>query len=209
MVCLNKELKEYIDLNILPQYDLLDKAHNMNHINDVINNIFELGKNYDVDMDMLYICACYHDLGNATNRELHHLISADILRNDEYLNSIYDKANIELMAQAIEDHRASNKNAPRSLYGEILSSADRVIDVDTIIIRTYHYGVNKYPEITYDEQLERIYTHILEKYGEGGYLKVPIMTSKNQNNLNKLQALVKNKDEFMMHTVNILKKLKS
>ena len=42
---------------------------------------------------------------------------------------------------AIEDHRASSNHEPRTIYGRIVSTADRtIIDIDNTIRRSYSYG---------------------------------------------------------------------
>ena len=43
---------------------------------------------------------------------------------------------IKLMKEAVEDHRASSKNPPRSIYGKIVAEADRDINPLKIIKRT-------------------------------------------------------------------------
>lgn len=43
-------------------------------------------------------------------------------------------------AQAAEDHRASGRSEPRSIYGKLVAEADRVIDCETIIRRTIQFG---------------------------------------------------------------------
>ena len=44
------------------------------------------------------------------------------------------------MKEAIEDHRASNKQAPRTIYGMIVAEADRIIDPEVTLRRTVQYG---------------------------------------------------------------------
>ena len=54
------------------------------------------------------------------------------------------------MADAAEDHRASAKHEPRSIYGRIVAEADRVIDAETVIRRTIQYGLDHYPSLDRD-----------------------------------------------------------
>ena len=70
------------------------------------------------------------------------------------------------MKAAIEDHRASSKNEPRSIYGKIISEADRQLDCETIIRRTIQFSLKNFPNYTFDEHYQRIIGHIQEKYGE-------------------------------------------
>ena len=95
------------------------------------------------------------------------------------------------MAQAVEDHRASNKNEPRSIYGKIVAEADRQIDGMTILRRTIQFGLNHYPELDREGHWERTIEHINEKYAEGGYLRLWIPESTNAVRLREFQSMVK------------------
>ena len=89
MALSNKEiptdLREYIEINILPQYATFDKAHHLNHAEKVIEESMKLAQYYEVEPAMVYTIAAYHDLGLCEGREFHHLISGKILAADEKL----------------------------------------------------------------------------------------------------------------------------
>ena len=97
------------------------------------------------------------------------------------------------MAQAVEDHRASSDHEPRSIYGKIVAEAYRQIDVETIIRRTVQYGLSHYPDLDKEGQWERTLEHLLEKYAEGGYLRLWIPESPNAARLKELQELIKDR----------------
>ena len=124
MALSNKEiptdLREYIEINILPQYATFDKAHRLNHAEKVIEESMKLAQYYEVEPAMVYTIAAYHDLGLCEGREFHHLISGKILAADEKLRKWFSEAQLQTMKEAVEDHRASNKQAPRSMYGKIV-----------------------------------------------------------------------------------------
>ena len=83
------------------------------------------------------------------------------------------KRTIKCNKDAIEDHRASSDHEPRTIYGKIISTADRtIIDIDNTIKRSYSYGKRNYVGLSEEEQIERIYQHLTEKYGEYGYAKI-------------------------------------
>ena len=67
------------------------------------------------------------------------------------------------MKEAVEDHRASNKHVPRSIYGKIVAEADRIIDPDITLRRTVQYGLSNYPELDKEKQYIRFLTHLKEK----------------------------------------------
>ena len=56
-------LKEYIESEIIPRYDNFDGAHKRDHVRSVIGQSQELSKYYDVNPEILYAAAAYHDLG--------------------------------------------------------------------------------------------------------------------------------------------------
>ena len=184
-------MKQYIETEILPRYEAFDKAHQRDHADYVIRQSLELAKHYDVDMDMVYAIAAYHDTGLAVDRKTHHIESGKIVRNDRRLDEWFTPEQIETMAQAVEDHRASNKNEPRSIYGKIVAEADRQIDGMTILRRTIQFGLNHYPELDREGHWERTLEHIYEKYAEGGYLRLWIPESPNAIRLKEFQSMVK------------------
>ncbi len=181
-------LKEYIEQEILPRYEKYDSAHRLDHIGAVISRSADLAAGYDVDADMVYAIAAYHDLGICFGRETHHLTSARMMREDKNLRQWFSEEQIETMAQAVEDHRASAKSAPRSVYGRIVAEADRQIDADTIVRRTIEYGLDHYPQYDRQGHFNRFKEHISEKYARGGYLRIWIPGGENDHKLKVFQS---------------------
>ncbi len=173
------DLQKYIESNIIPRYAAFDKAHRIDHVHTVIEQSLELAGHYDIDEDMVYAIAAYHDTGLAEGRDIHHIASARIIRSDSGLREWFSPEQIEIMADAAEDHRASNKNEPRTIYGRIVAEADRIIDGDTIIRRTIQYGLSHYAELDREGHFQRFMAHMAEKYADGGYLKLWIPESPN------------------------------
>ena len=203
---MNPELQEYIYGSIIPQYAEFDDAHKEDHALTVIDQALKLlqGKeswlavqdNPDmiwsehVNPEILLAAAACHDLGLVNGRDRHHLDSGIIIRADVRLREWFSEDEIETIAQAAEDHRASGKAAPRSIYGMLVAEADRVIDGDTIIRRTIQFGQKHYPELDREGHIERAVAHLREKYGRGGYLKLWIPWSDNAANLSALQEAI-------------------
>ena len=158
----------------------------------------EAAKEWDVPVDrnMLKAAAACHDLGLMNGRENHHLDSGKIIRADQRLREWFSEDEIEIIAQAAEDHRASGKSAPRSIYGMLVAEADRVIDGDTIIRRTIQFGFKHYPDLDRDGHIARAIAHLREKYGRGGYLKLWIPWSDNAANLAALQEIIADDKEI-------------
>lgn len=193
---LSAELINHIEGEILPRYEAFDKAHDRRHAFMVMSNSLRLAQHYDVDMQMVYTIAAYHDLGLEAGREQHHTVSARIVREDKRLKKFFTSEQIEIMAVAVEDHRASCSNPPRTIYGKIVAEADRIIDSETIMRRTIQYGLSHYPTLTASEHIERAVAHIREKYGESGYLKLWIPESDNAAKLHEFRALISNEAQL-------------
>lgn len=183
-------LKEYIESEIIPRYDNFDGAHRRDHVRSVIGQSQELASYYDVNPEILYAAAAYHDLGLCEGREKHHLVSGRIIREDKVLLNWFSVEEIEVIAEAAEDHRASNETPPRSIYGKIIAESDRLIDPETVIRRTVQYGFAHYPQMNREQMWERTLTHLQKKYGYGGYLKLWIPESSNSCRLEELRKII-------------------
>lgn len=183
-------LKEYIESEIIPRYDNFDGAHRRDHVRSVIGQSQELSRYYDVNPEILYAAAAYHDLGLCEGREKHHLVSGRIIREDKTLLNWFSVEEIEVIAEAAEDHKASNETPPRSIYGKIIAESDRLIDPETVIRRTVQYGFAHYPQMNREQMWERTLTHLQKKYGYGGYLKLWIPESSNACRLEELRKII-------------------
>lgn len=204
---LNKDLVSYIEKEIFPVYDKNEKAHDISHIINVINHAFNISKNYDVDLNMIYTIASFHDIGHHIDKENHETISADIMSKDENLKEFFNSEELEIIKLAIEDHRASSSRIPRSIYGKIISAADKNLTVEIAITRTYLYSKKYYPEFTHSELYEEIYNHLNEKFGKNGYAKVYVEDEDYNNFKKDLIALLENKEEFFNEISKIEKKI--
>lgn len=194
-----KEIERYIEEQIIPRYTAFDRAHSIDHVRTVIDESLALAEHYDADRRMVYVVAAYHDLGLCEGRERHHIVSGEIVRADQQLCKWFSGDEIELIACAVEDHRASSDHEPRSIYGRIVAEADRVIDPEITLRRTVQYGLANYPQLDIEGQYARFCAHLQEKYAEGGYLRLWIPESKNGARLAELRQLIKN-SELLRHT---------
>lgn len=193
---MNKELRYFIEKEIIPQYKNFDKAHNLCHVRSVIEESLKLAPYYNANEDICYTVAAYHDIGLPLGRENHHTASAAIARNDKRLSQWFDSKQIETIAEAIEDHRASAKKPPRSIYGIIVAEADRNLDPILTIRRTIQYGLNKMGEATEEENYQRMKAHLMEKYAEGGYLKLYSKYSQNATKLANLREIINDEQKL-------------
>ena len=175
-----EEIREFVVRDIIPQYDNFDAGHGRDHVQTVISQALELAQYYpEVDPCVLLVAAAYHDLGLAFGREEHHTHSARIVREDARLRQWFTNEEINTIADAAEDHRASSSHEPRTIYGRIVAEADRIIDGETIVRRALQYGMKHEPGLDREGQYRRLMEHMREKYDYGGYLKLWIPESDN------------------------------
>ena len=186
----------YIQQEILPQYDSFDGGHKRDHAETVIRESLKLARAYDADETMSYVIAAYHDLGLKFDREKHHIHSGEILMADENLRKWFTQEQILTMRDAVEDHRASGKNPPRTIYGAIVAEADRQIDPLTVVHRTMAYSLKLLPNADFETLYQRSLEHLHEKYAEGGYLKLWLNSERNVQGLAQLRALIDNESEL-------------
>ena len=195
----NETLVRFVEGEIIPRYAAFDKAHQEDHARQVIARALDLAAHYPVDVNLVYAAAACHDLGLAVDRKTHHLESGRIIRAMAELRRWFSEAEIETVAQAAEDHRASSDHAPRSIYGRIVAEADRLIDPVTIIRRTVQFGLSHYPELSREEHWERTLEHMHEKYGDQGYLKLWIPESPNAARLEELRVIIRDPAALRAH----------
>lgn len=220
---INPEIERYIYEEVVPRYRNFDDAHKEDHALTVISQAMQLLKGRDewlaaqngpdaiwlapVDENMLLTAAACHDLGLVNGRDNHHMDSGVIIRNDHRLAQWFTPEQIEVIAQAAEDHRASGKGAPRSIYGMIVAEADRVIDGESIIRRTVQFGFKHYPGLDREGHIARAIDHLHEKYGRGGYLKLWIPWSENAARLNALQDIIADSEAVLSEVTRIYESL--
>lgn len=189
-------LKQYIEQEILPRYDHFDSAHRRDHAEQVMRESVRLAALHGAREELAYTIAAYHDTGLVAGRELHHIHSGEMIRADQRLREWFTEEEIALMAEAAEDHRASSDHAPRTIYGQIVAEADRTIEPLMILRRTVQYGLTHYPSLTREEHYNRFLGHLLEKYAEGGYLRLWIADPEKEQRLGELRALIRDREQL-------------
>ena len=192
-----EEIREFLEREIVPLYDNFDAGHGRDHVHTVMSQSLSLASHYpEVDTCLLLTAAAYHDLGLEQGRELHHIHSAAIIRNDKRLSQWFDEDEINIIAEAAEDHRASNGHEPRTIYGRIVAEADRIIDSETIVRRALQYGMSHEPGLDRESRYHRLMDHMLEKYAEGGYLKLWIPYGDNARRLQEFRQTLADEQAF-------------
>ena len=193
---IREDLRRYIEQEILPLYDSFDRGHRRDHAHQVIERSAQIAEAFEVDAEMVYAIAAYHDTGLRFGRENHHSDSARIILADKELQRWFTEEQIVTIAQAAEDHRASAARAPRSIYGRIVAEADRLIIPELIIRRTVQYSLANFPALDREGHWLRSQEHLHEKYDEGGYLRLWIEGSDNAERLKRLREIIADKEQL-------------
>lgn len=193
---IREDLRRYIEQEILPLYDSFDRGHRRDHADQVIERSAQIAEAFEVDAEMVYAIAAYHDTGLRFGRENHHSDSARIVLADRELRRWFTEEQIVTIAQAAEDHRASAARAPRSIYGRIVAEADRLIIPELIIRRTVQYSLANFPALDREGHWLRSQEHLHEKYDEGGYLRLWIEGSDNAERLKRLREIIADKEQL-------------
>ncbi len=194
---INTDLYEYLNIYIFPQYTLNDSGHGAEHINYVIRRCLNFAEQFEnLNVNILYTAAVFHDIAHHIDKNNHEKLSAEMFYDNEAMKSFFTNEERLQIKEAIEDHRASSSAEPRSIYGKILSSADRSTDVDKFLRRTHAYTLKHQPDSSYDEIITRAYNHTKEKYGENGYAKSYVNDFQFDCFINTIAEILKDKKVF-------------
>lgn len=203
---MNVKLQEYLENEIMPRNDLNDEGHNREHVNYVRRRSKKFASNIDgINMDMVDTIAVYHDVGHSIDAKNHEKVSASILASDKNLREFFSEEEIKVMAEAVEDHRASKNSEPRSIYGRIVSSADRNTSVDQVLKRTYSYRLKHMPDASIDEIIEESCKHAIDKFGVEGYAVDKMYFSDDEYEvfLKKIQELAGDLEGFRRRYIEV------
>lgn len=131
------------------------------------------------------------------------------MSEDEKLKQYFSDEDLKIIKEAIEDHRASADHEPRSIYGKIVSSADRNNTVEQCLERSYYYGKRLNPEYTDRQLYERAFKHLNLKFGVGGYAKFFLKDKEYEKFLEDIREVLKDKEKFCKLQEEYIKKLES
>ena len=205
---INLTLKNYIEQMIIPIYLQFDPSHSPEHVNQVIQNSFEIATDLNVHLDIVYTVAAYHDIGMCDGRKNHEAKSKAIVLEDPYLPQFFTASQILLIGDAVEDHRASLTTEPRSIYGKIIAEADRDLDFQRILTRTLTYAITVKGINGFDELLQEAYTYIANKYVTNRCFQLWLTYPKNSQGLAEITQQIHDPYAFEESFTLIYQKLK-
>ena len=194
----NPELKQYIAENIFPQYSKNDKGHGLLHILEVIRRSFALNQNLNLGLNknMIYAIASCHDLGKYINSDIHEKIAAETFIKDENMKRFFSDEQRTTIKEAIEDHRSSKKDHPRTKYGELISSADRNTRIEIVFIRSFFVAHERMPDMVIEEYLDFTYKRLSKRYSEEEPENMFLEDDDYRNFLKEMRELLKHEEEF-------------
>lgn len=196
---IRKEIIDYLDEVLQFHYSQNDKGHGIEHAEYVINRSLKFAEEVkNINYEIVYCVAVYHDIAHHIDAKNHEILSAKLLREDDRLKQFFTIEQIRIMSEAVEDHRSSLVGDPRSIYGKIVSSADRNTDVATTLRRCYSYNRRHYPELNENEVLEECRLFNIKKVGLNGYARTKIYFDDKdyEKYLNDITALALDKEKF-------------
>ena len=92
------KVREHIEKEVLPRYSEL-RGHTVDHINYVIRRSLKFSEDVpEVNLDMVYIIAAYHDLGRLVDNEAHNFESAKMLLKDKFIEENFSEEERRIMA---------------------------------------------------------------------------------------------------------------
>lgn len=193
---MNNDLIKYIEKYILPLYENYDRSHRLWHITGVIERSLYIAHEYDVDLNMIYTIAAFHDIGTNVCRSNHEIESANIFIKNKKMKTFFSKKQLTIIKEAIEDHRASLEYEPRSIYGKIIATADKFIDVDDVLKSVHLHTIENFPNVMWEEASNKSYQYLNKKYGENDYAKIPLPFPLYDKFLLDVRKLLNDQDAF-------------
>lgn len=165
---IDKNLMLYIEANIFPQYSLNDQGHGILHIKEVIRRSFALNETFNLKLNenMLYAIAACHDLGKYIDHATHEKIAAKKFIENTEFKKFFSNDERKIISEAIEDHRSSKEDEPRSVYGKLISSADRNTTIQIVFIRSFYVALERMPNENINDYLDFTLKRLRKKYDE-------------------------------------------
>lgn len=195
---MRNDLVDYIENKYFPIYETFDKAHDLKHINEVIQRALKIAKSIEgVDIDIIYVAAALHDIGVQIQRKNHAFYSGVIVEQDIGLKQFFDDDSINIIKEAVEDHSTSKGIEPRSIYGKIICDADKDDNLETSLTRAYEFTLSYFSDFNQEQCLDNVYNQLNFKFGNQGKVRFWIGTDEQQFFLQQMKSLANDKELFL------------
>jgi len=111
-------------------------SHDWQHTERVYNLCVHIGKEVDVDLEVLKLAALLHDIGrehqDKTNGEICHAEKGAILAREIIEKYSTDREKIAKVVHCIESHRFRGDNIPQSEEAKVLYDADKLDSIGAV-----------------------------------------------------------------------------
>ncbi len=193
-----EDLKSYIEECIFPKYEPNDKAHGIIHIREVIRRSFALNDTMKLHLDknMIYAISACHDLGKYINSDIHEKLAANVFIKDENMKKYFTDEQRNIIKDAIEDHRSSKEDNPRTIYGKLISSADRNTRIEIVFIRSFFVAKAKMPEENIENYLDYTFKRLSKRYSIENPENMFLEDNIYKTFLNDMRNLLKDEQSF-------------
>ena len=194
----NPELKDYIKKNIFPEYEKNDGGHNIVHILEVIRRTFALNDTFKLGLNdnMMFAIAACHDWGKYIDSDNHPFIAAKNFINDKYMEKFFNEDARKTIKEAIEDHKSSKEDDPRSVYGKLISSADRNTRIEIVFIRSFFVAHERMPDDEIEGYLDYTIKRLSKRYSIENPENMFFEDRTYKEFLQDMRDLLKKEDEF-------------
>ena len=149
-----------------------DDGHKINHADDVYLEMLRLNKSLELNLneDMIFMAAYIHDIHVHTGRKEHNaLASAYVMTSSDAFLDNFNTDQLLLIAQAVNEHRASGKDHYSNNYSRLIRLADKgAPNLNKILMRGYTSNKHKHDGITREMATEVLH-HLVKKFGRDGY----------------------------------------
>lgn len=208
---IDKGLFNYID-GVVSVYNSFDPAHQLDHCNIVINRGIQYAKEWNklnpdktVDLNIVFVVCALHDIGLQFDRETHNIHSSNLIKKDKNLKKWFNEEEINIIANAVEDHRASLKHPIRNIYGQIVSEADRnhPSSIRELIQRSVKYNIHHNPNLPYRDLVNNVINNTYSGKHAKVFFDIPMV----QNKKKELANLMKDKREVRKEALRMFKEL--
>ena len=102
----------------------------------------------------------------------------------------------KVIKEAIEDHRSSKEDEPRSVYGKLISSADRNTTIEMVFIRSFFVAKDRMPDMNINEYLDYTVERLRKRYGEENPENMFFEDEVYQVFLKDMRSLLSRADDF-------------
>lgn len=168
--------REKIIADFTDKWALNDRAHRIEHFQSVeatglhINRVLGL----DCDPYLIMMAAFFHDMF-AWSRHNHEWMSSEWVATTDYpIFQEMEDDEVEMLADACREHRASYEGEYSTHFSALIASADRGFPmfVTDMLERSKMYHLDA---LKLGEEAANVgaVTHLKEKFGTGGYARFP------------------------------------